>query len=95
MAAIPRMLTLDPGHAAAYIQLSALSALYPSEKGAFAMIGLINGALTPVADGVRLKFALARRLYEYPLKSPPSAPRQYPEAAPPTLRGHSWPLEKL
>ena len=65
-AAIRRMLALEPGHAATDIQLSALSVLDPSGKGALAMIDLINDAMTPAADGVRLNFALARRLYEFP-----------------------------
>jgi len=42
------------------------------------MIGLINDAMAPVANGVRLNFALARRLYEFPLKSPPGSHRQQP-----------------
>ena len=60
------MLALDPGHAATYIQLSALSVLDPTGKVALTMIGLINDAMTPVAEGVRLNFALVRRLYEFP-----------------------------
>ena len=60
------MLALDPGHAATYIQLSTLSVLDPTGKGVLAIIGLINDAMAPVADGVRLNFALARRLYKFP-----------------------------
>ena len=65
-AAIRRMLALDPGHAATYIQLSALSVLDPTGKVALTMIGLINCGFTPVTEGVRLNFALVRRLYEFP-----------------------------
>ena len=60
------MLALEPGHAATDIQLSALSVLDPTGKGALAMIGLVNDTITPVADDVRLNFTLVRRLYEFP-----------------------------